>query len=165
MFKNYEKKAITQIRDYVYNESLTGITVGPNQLVEVGGKIARDPENHKVMWYLEKGFFEQNYQEAQQAQEKTLHNSDISGAKKNVEDLKLFGDGDLFKLISEASSKNEGWMKSTKAMEIPYIGCVVKVTTQNKDNIAEALVFVPGISIQELKGAESRKLIKGWGED
>jgi hypothetical protein len=27
---------------------------------------------------------------------KTLHNSDISGAKKNVKDIEVFGNGDLF---------------------------------------------------------------------
>jgi len=78
---------------------------------------------------------------------KTLNNSDVSGAKKNVKDLVTFGDGDLFKLLSKASSKEEGWMKSTKAMEIPGVGCVVQVTTQQGDNVAEALTFVPGVKI------------------
>ena len=67
---------------------------------------------------------------------KTLHNSTVSGARKNVSDLQVFGDGDTFKLISKASSKAEGWMKSTKAMEITGIGCVVQVTTQQADNVA-----------------------------
>ena len=30
------------------------------------------------------------------------------------------GNGDMFKLLCKASSQKEGWMKSTKAMEIPY---------------------------------------------
>lgn len=38
-------------------------------------------------------------------------------------------------------------MKSTKAMEIESIGCVVQVTTQQGNNVAEALVFVPGVKI------------------
>ena len=50
--------------------------------------------------------------------EKTLHNSDISGCKENVPDVKTFGDGDLFRLVSKASSDNEGWMKSTKAADV-----------------------------------------------
>lgn len=79
--------------------------------------------------------------------EKTLHNSDISGAKINVPDIKTFGNGDLFKLISKASSATEGWMKSTKAMEIPGVGCVVQITTQQGDNIAEAVTFVPDVRI------------------
>ena len=80
---------------------------------------------------------------------KTLHNSDVSKAKKNVTDLVTFGDGDTFKLICKASSKSEGWMKSTKAMEIAGVGCVVQVTTQQGDNVAEALTFVPMAIIQE----------------
>jgi hypothetical protein len=82
---------------------------------------------------------------------KTLHNSDISGAKKNVPDIKVFGNGDLFQLISKASSESEGWMKSTKAMQVGA-GCIVQVTTQqtNPDGsyvIAEALTFVPDVYI------------------
>jgi len=89
---------------------------------------------------------------------KTLNNSDVNGARKQVSDLEVFGDGDLFKLISKASSKSEGWMKSTKAMEIPGAGCVIQVTTQQGDNIAEALTFVPGVVISG--DGESRKLVK-----
>lgn len=78
---------------------------------------------------------------------KTLHNSDISGAKENVRDLNTFGDGDMFQLLCKASSEREDWMKSTKAMEIPELGCVVQVTTQQGNNIAEAVCFVPGVRI------------------
>ena len=78
---------------------------------------------------------------------KTLHNSDISGARKNINDIKTFGNGDMFQLLCKASSKTEGWMKSTKAMEIPGVGCVVQVTTQQGDNVAEAVTFIPGVKI------------------
>lgn len=80
---------------------------------------------------------------------KTFHNTDASGAKVNVKDIKFWGDGDTFKLISKASSKEEGWMKSTKAMEVVGVGCVVQVTTQQDKNVAEALVFVPNTKIKE----------------
>ena len=40
-------------------------------------------------------------------------------------------------------------MKSTKAMEIVGVGCVVQVTTQQGDNISEALTFVPNTKIEE----------------
>lgn len=91
---------------------------------------------------------------------KTLHNSTVSGARKNVSDLQVFGDGDTFKLICKASSEAEGWMKSTKAMQIDGAGCVVQVTTQQGNNIAEALTFVPGVKIVEIDGdkANGRKL-------
>lgn len=79
---------------------------------------------------------------------KTLHNSDVSGAKENVPDIQVYGNGDLFKLISKASSEKEGWMKSTKAL-FTGNGVIVQVTTQQGDNVAEALTFVPGAKIIE----------------
>lgn len=86
--------------------------------------------------------------------EKTLHNSDVSGARKNVPDLQVVGNGDSFKLICKASSESEGWMKSTKALEIQGEGCLVQVTTQQRNPdgsyaVAEALAFVPGVYIRE----------------
>ena len=84
--------------------------------------------------------------------EKTLHNSTVSGARVNVKDINVFGNGDSFKLICKASSKAEGWMKSTKAMQIDGVGCVIQVTTQQGENVAEALVFVPGVRIQLIYG-------------
>lgn len=80
---------------------------------------------------------------------KTLGNTDTKGAKKNVKDIQFWGNGDTFKLISKASSQEEGWMKSTKAMHIPNCGCVVQVTTQQDLEIAEALTFVPNCKIIE----------------
>ena len=79
--------------------------------------------------------------------EKTFKNSDASAAIRNVEDIKFFGNGDTFKLICKASSEKEKWMKSTKAMEIKGVGCVVQVTTQQGDNVSEAVCFVPGVKI------------------
>lgn len=82
---------------------------------------------------------------------KTLANSDVNGARKNVPDIEVYGNGDMFKLLCKASSKEEGWMKSTKAMEVPG-GCVVQVTTQQRNpdgsySVAEAVTFVPGVEI------------------
>ena len=74
---------------------------------------------------------------------KTLHNSDVSAARKNVKDIVVFGDGDMFTLLCKASSNVEGWIKSTKAMIIPD-GVVIQVTTQQGDNIAESLTSVAG---------------------
>lgn len=81
---------------------------------------------------------------------KTLDNTTANQAKDQVSDIKFWGDGNTFKLISKASSKQEGWMKSTKAMEIEGVGCVVQVTTQQGINVAEALTFVPGVKIEEI---------------
>jgi hypothetical protein len=94
---------------------------------------------------------------------KTLHNTDAEGAHKNISDLKTFGNADMFQLLCKASSKEEGWMKSTKAMEIEHVGCVVQVTSWQDGQIAEAVTFVPGVKIEVLKGGKpgdfSRHLI------
>ena len=91
--------------------------------------------------------------------EKTFQNTDSDGAKKNVSDIQFWGDGDTFKLISKAWSKKEGWMKSTKAMEIKGVGCVIQVTTQQGSNVAEAVTFAPNCRIKEETDAEG-KVIK-----
>ena len=78
---------------------------------------------------------------------KTLDNVDVADVKTKVSDVKVVGNGDTFQLLCKASSKEQGWMKSCKAMEIRGMGCVVQVTTQQGDNIAEALVFIPNVVI------------------
>ena len=89
---------------------------------------------------------------------KTLNNSNINQAKDQVKDIEVYGNGDTFRLICKASSKAEGWLKSTKAMEILGVGCVVQVTTQQGDNVSEALCFVPGVEIVESKDGSGYKL-------
>jgi len=95
---------------------------------------------------------------------KTMHNKDIAETRENVNDLKVFGDGDAFRLLFKASSEAEGWMKSTKALQICGVGCVVQVTTQqiNPDGsyaLSDAVTFVPGVEI--INDANSgRKLVK-----
>lgn len=89
---------------------------------------------------------------------KTLHNADISGTKENVEDVRVVGNVDMFQLLCKASAESENWMKSTKAMEIPGAGCVVQVTTQQGDNVSEAVCFVPGVTVIDDEN-NGRKLI------
>ena len=97
--------------------------------------------------------------------EKSLGNTCQNGARKNVSDIVIFGE-DLFKLLSKASSQSEGWMKSTKAMEV-LGGCVVQVTTQQRNPdgsyaVAEALTFVAGVKIS---GDENGRTLIGLGDD
>lgn len=87
--------------------------------------------------------------------EKTLDNINIADVKTKVSDVKVFGNGDLFQLIAKASSVEQGWMKSTKAMDTG-VGVVIQVTTQQKNidgtySVAEALTFVPSVTIIEDK--------------
>lgn len=79
-------------------------------------------------------------------------------AQAKVPDLETWGDADGWKLICKASSNEQGWMKSTKAMQIEGLGCLVQVTTQQDDNVAEAVTFVPFSTIIE-EFDQSGKLI------
>jgi len=94
---------------------------------------------------------------------KSYGNTDQSTCKSNVKDVVMFGE-DLFKLLSKASSKNEQWMKSTKAMYIKDRGCLVQVTTQQGDNVAESTTFIPNVHILESTNNEGkvtgRKLVR-----
>lgn len=89
---------------------------------------------------------------------RTLGNTDVNDARDNARDVEVFGDGDMFKLLSKAHSDNDGWMKSTKALEINGVGCVVQVTTQQGSNVAEAVCFVPGVKIHVTGRSEDGKV-------
>ena len=78
---------------------------------------------------------------------KTLDVSDIKDAQEKISDINVVGNGDLWQLLCKASSPSQDWMKSTKAMEIPDVGCLVQVTTQQYNNVAEALHFVKNVRI------------------
>jgi hypothetical protein len=80
---------------------------------------------------------------------KTLTNTSIAEVKQAVPDVKVVGNGDLFKVLCKASSKAEGWMKSTKGMWIKDAGVILQVTTQQGGQIAEALTFVPHVKMEE----------------
>jgi hypothetical protein len=94
-------------------------------------------------------------------QEKDLNISEVRGAKANIPDLKVYGDGDTFALLCKASSQERGWMKSTKVCNLAN-GCIVQVTTQQKNldctySVAEAVTFVPGINMD--KSVDPRRLV------
>ena len=77
---------------------------------------------------------------------KELNVTSIDDAKKKINDIEVFGNGDLWKLVCKASSKSQGWMKSTKAIELDS-GLLVQVTTQQGNNIAEAITYVPSAKL------------------
>lgn len=85
--------------------------------------------------------------------QKNLGIENVEQAKKEIPDLKVFGDGDTWVLLCKASSEKQGWMKSTKVMNV-FGGCVVQVSTQQRSNttlgayaVAEAVTYVPGVQI------------------
>ena len=93
--------------------------------------------------------------------EKTLGIENVTQAKEQINDIKVYGDGDTFALLCKASSESQGWMKSTKVCNVPN-GCIVQVSTQQKNpdgsySVAEALTFVPGVNMEKM--IEPRKLV------
>jgi len=92
--------------------------------------------------------------------ERQLDITEVKTAKANISDLKLQGNVDAFALLCKASSQEEGFMKSTKVMNV-YGGCVMQVSTQQRNpdgsySVAEALTFMPGAEIN--RDAQPRRL-------
>ena len=163
MFKKFKRKSISELMSVTtfveINKTLDFVSVStedkklsPEEFNK--GYVARNPSNHNDLWYVSKAYADENLEALEEVtitadtvSEKTLTNTSVEDVKKNVSDVVVWGDGDTFQLICKASSKSQGWMKSCKAMEIPNIGCVVQVTTQQDKNVAEALVFVPNVKI------------------
>lgn len=96
---------------------------------------------------------------------KTLSNTTENQTQEQVKDVQFWGLPNMWKLISKAWSEEEGWMKSTKAMQLPT-GVLIQVSTQQGDNIAEALQFIPHLEISafdkndnEVKGNSKEKVV------
>ena len=79
---------------------------------------------------------------------KTLDVANTADATTKIGDIKVIGNPDSWVLLCKASSLYQGWMKSTKAMEIVGVGCLVQSTTQQHNNVAEAITFVPNATIK-----------------
>jgi hypothetical protein len=80
---------------------------------------------------------------------KSLGIENMNQAKAQVSDIKVFGDPGAWVLLCKASSQEQGWMKSTKIMNIPG-GCLVQVSTQQRNPdgsyaVAEALVHLDSV--------------------
>lgn len=95
--------------------------------------------------------------------DKTLNVTDVAGAKAAINDIQVFGNGDLWALVSKASSQSQGWMKSCKAMEVPGCSVCIQVTTQQRNPdgsyaVAEAVTFVPGARVDTLRDDEGKVL-------
>jgi len=76
-------------------------------------------------------------------------NTNMDEARANTSDIKVHGDPGAWLCLCKASSKAQGWMKSTKVMNVNG-GAVVQVSTEHRDPetgivtaCAEAVVFVP----------------------
>ncbi len=63
--KLYRKKHLQPMRPYILGENLEGVSLSPEDIPEIGGMIAFNPENPSDRWYVAKDFFEQNYELAE----------------------------------------------------------------------------------------------------
>jgi hypothetical protein len=106
-----------------------------------GREVTEDKElyNAFVAFFRASGHYKEN-----PMTEKTLNNTNMNELKANVSDVQLHGDPGAWVCVCKASSKEQGWMKSTKAMNIEGLGVLVQVSTQQGNEVAEALTFVPG---------------------
>ena len=72
--------------------------------------------------------------------------------------VEVHGDPGAWICVSKAWNGAEGWMKSTKVMELNQ-GCLVQVTTQQRNLggnwvIAEALTYAPGVKLADFPKPE-----------
>jgi len=63
-WKKYRRTNIAEMRPYILDEDLTGISVAlvdhPHRDM---GMVARNPKNHKDQWYVARKYFEENFEE------------------------------------------------------------------------------------------------------
>lgn len=83
---------------------------------------------------------------------KSLDVTNMDELAEKVSDVEVHGDPGAWVCIGKASSKAQGWMKSTKVMELRGAGCLVQVSTQQGDQVAEALTFVPTKTLKDFPG-------------
>ena len=57
----YERSAYTELRPYVDGESMEHICVASGVVPEVGGMIARHPDDHSDQWYITPEYFLNNF--------------------------------------------------------------------------------------------------------
>lgn len=60
-WKKYQKKSVTEMRPYVPGEDMSGISVSDCDVLESGGMIARNPNNHSDQWYVAAKYFRESY--------------------------------------------------------------------------------------------------------
>jgi hypothetical protein len=87
MFKQYRIKSISEMRQVVFGEDLTRVSISdtdknlmrehPNVFAQ--GYIARNPKNHEDQWYVAKDYFDDNF-EAENVKLDAIENYSIATA-------------------------------------------------------------------------------------
>lgn len=164
-WQKFRRTQLTELRPWKPDDDMSGISVsdidrrmGSPQL---GDMVARNPVHPSDRWIVRQDYFSENFAPDG---ERDLSAANQAEAVAACSDVTVSGNTDAWRLICKASSKSQGWMKSTKAMEISGVGCIVAWSTQQKSAdgsyaVAEAGVFVPGVTIaDDVNGG--RKLVK-----
>jgi hypothetical protein len=86
---------------------------------------------------------------------KDLSRTDMAEAE--ASGIQTYGNPGAWKCICKAWNEKEGWMKSTKAMQVGSAGCLIQVTTQQKNpdgsySLAEAVCFAERANLTEVDG-------------
>ena len=74
----------------------------------------------------------------------------MNDVRMNIPDVMVAGDPGIWITVCKAWSEHEGWMKSTKVMQVADKGCLMQVSTQQGEHVAEALVWLPGITPHDI---------------
>jgi len=65
-FKQYRRKQIAELREYVDGEKLDLVSISSedakNGSPKIGDMIARNPKNHADQWLVAKAYFEDNFE-------------------------------------------------------------------------------------------------------
>ena len=77
---------------------------------------------------------------------KTLSNTSMQLGNKTR--TQVHGDTSRWVCFCKAWNESEGWMKSTKVLQLST-GCLIQVTTQQGQHVAEALTFVDGLDYEK----------------
>lgn len=80
---------------------------------------------------------------------RTVSNVDTESAK--ASGVSVHGDPDVWVCIAKAWNAAEGWMKSTKVLQVINAGCFLQVTTQQGDTVSESVTWAPGIELNPSK--------------
>ena len=83
---------------------------------------------------------------------RTTNNVSPETAKKNVPDIIISVNLDCWKLISKASSKNEGWFHSTKGMQIGQRSVMVQTFYCDKNGSSQGLCEIVGTLVKQQDG-------------
>lgn len=78
-------------------------------------------------------------------------------AARSIPDLKIEGNPDMWQLLCKASSESQQFSHSTKVMQTTK-GTIMLVTSIQNEVISNALVFLEGVDVRELRAPNHNKI-------